>query len=319
MRGVVLFLTCYFILLPSAAQTDQIELNGQLLASDSKEPIPWAAVINASNTRYGTTTDESGFFTLVIPKTASNDSIYFSSLGFHAKTIRVKELKRNELVIHLEEKPFELPTIEVTPGEWVSAQVGDKSLPFVAKNNGMSTQTPGEALGAFMLPPKKGKYYLDSLSIYIGSRNFDSPFTLRLFSPKENLKQPQLRIVGLENYSELLPKKVLITPEKPGWITIDLTEFDVVFFKNGLYAILYQIYKDDSYYWQMERNSSSVSSSISDTLNLNKRYGHLIGIQNNSKKRIFEARLSTGGLSYIGNKGYKYFQPAMVFYYSYQK
>lgn len=104
------------------------QLKGQIIQSESKEPLPNAHIINL-NTVIGTTTDNKGNFEL---NTVANDTIYVSYLGFQSIKIKVTNdlLKGNEVIISLHETTQEIKEVVVKSHKLIGVlEIDAKNIP----------------------------------------------------------------------------------------------------------------------------------------------------------------------------------------------
>ena len=296
----------------SKAQKGDLTLSGYLLSKEDNEPISYASVLNLTNAQYGTTTDDKGFFVLKLNENVKLDKIHFSALGFKDTTLTVFELNRPDLRLALESKPFRLPDFEIVPGNWISDQIGNRKGKVHVENNGVSMSTPGQGFAAFINPPNKKSMVLDSLEIYIGERNFNSPFTIRVLVHESRKKLKKRKVYQLSEFEDILSEKATYTPKAPGWFKINLSDYEVPLPEEGVFITFNQLYTNDDFYWQ----GRTLLNYISENDSSQQRYGHTIGLRIREKTEIQDAIYSGNLIAIFG----KYdFQGALVVYYSYKE
>lgn len=296
----------------SKAQKADLTISGYLLSKDNNKPISFASVLNLTNTQYGTTTDENGFFELMFNEDSKLDKIHFSALGFRDTTLTVNQLNRPNVRLALESKPFRLPDFEVVPGNWISDQIGNREGKVHVKDNGVSMSTPGQGFAAFINPPNKNMMVLDSLEIYIGERNFNSPFTLRVLVNESRKKLKKRKTYNVSEFEDILSEKIIYTPKAPGWFKINLSDNEVQLPKEGVFLTFNQLYTSDDFYWQ----GRTLLNYLGENDSSQQRYGHTIGLRIKEKSKIQDAMYSGNSIVILG----KYdFQGALVVYYSYKE
>jgi hypothetical protein len=296
----------------SKAQKGDLTLSGYLLSKDDNKPIIYASIINLTNPKYGTTTDNEGFFQLMFNEDAKLDQIHFSSLGFQDTTLTVAQLNRPNVRLALESKPFRLPDFEVVPGNWISDQIGNREGKVHVEDNGVSMSTPGQGFAAFINPPNRKMMVLDSLEIYIGEKNFNSPFTLRVLVHESRKKLKKRKLYKVSEFEDILTEKVTYTPKAPGWFKINLSDYEVQLPKEGVFLTFNQLDTSDDFYWQ----GRTLLNYIGENDSSQQRYGHTIGLRITERSKIQDAIYSGNLIAIFG----KYdFQGALVVNYSHKE
>jgi hypothetical protein len=309
-----LFLSIFIILTKSVYQGNtELILTGQLLSQDTNEPIPFATIIDITNSQYATTTKEDGFYRLKVGAESRLDKIHFSSLGFKDTTLIVSDLLKPNFILYLKPKSYTLPDFEVISGKSISGQLGNQEGDFFSKNDGVSLPAPGFAFAAFLNPPNKKQMILDSVQIYLSEKNFSSAFTLRALSLQKNKKPKESKLYPIAEFDDLLSERLNYEPNKAGWFTINLSNKDVSLPKEGMFLVFNQLYTSDKYYW---KGSSMASYIGSKNQNKEQRYGHLIGIQKRQSAKILDAMYTGDQLGIVEKDN---FHGAIVVYYSYRK
>ncbi len=90
----------------------QILISGNVASVKTEEPLPYASIFLKNHT-IGTTTNENGDFELKIPKSALNDTVVFSYLGYSPYGIKASEID-SPLDIYLSLDTTSLSTVVVT-------------------------------------------------------------------------------------------------------------------------------------------------------------------------------------------------------------
>ncbi|MFM7429737.1 MAG: carboxypeptidase-like regulatory domain-containing protein [Flammeovirgaceae bacterium] len=87
---------------------------GIVTDAKARQPLPYAHIYVQSNKLIGTTANNEGIFSLVLPEQYSNDSIVVSFIGYKSKLISVKSIQVSKKIsIGLEESPNELKEVVV--------------------------------------------------------------------------------------------------------------------------------------------------------------------------------------------------------------
>lgn len=128
-KNIILLGFLLFSIVVFSQEKEKIrQLKGQIIQSESKEPLPNAHIINL-NTVIGTTTDNKGNFEL---NTVANDTIYVSYLGFQSIKIKVTNdlLKGNEVIISLHETTQEIKEVVVKSHKLIGVlEIDAKNIP----------------------------------------------------------------------------------------------------------------------------------------------------------------------------------------------
>jgi hypothetical protein len=309
----VLYLTVLPVHKVVAQSKGDLKINGRVVSFESGEGIPYAAMVNIDDKRFGTTTNNKGEFKLELKEADLNHLIHFTSLGYKDTTIRLDRLNREGIVVKLIPKIYQLADFEVASERRSEGRVGDEAGRFLTKNQGISMTTPGLGFAAWLKAPKRVKNVMvESIKVFLSEQYFDSPFTLRVLAPKDGLKIKETQMHPLSSFKDLLNETKLYQPTQSGWFEIDLSEQEVAFSENGIFIVIGQIDSGEKYQWK----GSSMVSYISLDSDKEKRYGHMIGIQKRqSKHKIFDAMYTGDRLGVVEGDN---FHGALVVYYSYQ-
>lgn len=171
----ILFFLLVTVLLPAQQRS---VVHGRVVSADGGEPVVGAAVL-VTRTMLGTTTNESGTFTLRnIPD--DRNSVTVSALGFHSSTVLLTESDSQFVTIPLEASPIQTQPVVVT------ATKREQSLEEVPV----------------------------SMNI-IGSQEFERRNTVRLddalrYVPGVNFQQSQVNIRASSGYSRGVGSRVML-------------------------------------------------------------------------------------------------------------
>ncbi len=204
-----------FLLLISFSLSAQIK--GVVKDSISGKPIAYAAVLY-ENSKIGVNTDENGNFEL--PKNDVIQNIQISNLGYNSKTI----LKRNDLIISLSPKTYELKEVVV------EAKQNTKQIELgKLKTGNVSFSNSGTAnlWGSFFPYTLRNITFkfIKEVKFITKSRKTNSKIKFRLFTLNSTTNE----------VTNLLDEEIIITCEKGKQIhTVNLTSYNLVFPTEGL-------------------------------------------------------------------------------------
>lgn len=111
MHKLTLYLTIFSFILGHFSLAQNL-IKGQIV-NEKNEPIEYVN-IGIIRGNKGSISDENGFFKINIPNKNLQDSLYFSHLNYHRKTISIKDLTEKNNKITLQEKEIILSPIEVS-------------------------------------------------------------------------------------------------------------------------------------------------------------------------------------------------------------
>lgn len=229
MRVLFLLFLCAF---QSFSQSKTAK--GFVYDEDTKQPIPYVniSIIESSN---GTSSDESGSYTLEIEEKDLNKNIHLSSLGYNDSIISVEQFIKLD-------KIFLKAKIEQLNEVVISKKFEEKFLVVnqLEKSDlcaGYGTNFKNPWMLALYFPYNetyKETDFLKSVRIHFGNfRNKKSKFRLRLFSVDEN---------GLPD-EDVLQESVVVELKKNQKIAdIDISNFNIIFPRNGFYIAFEWLY-----------------------------------------------------------------------------
>lgn len=290
-----------------------VEIKGKVVSSETGEAVPYASIINIDNNRFGTTTNDQGLYRLKLGDVDLDDLIHFTSLGYRDTTIALRHLMGEKIVVKLIPTVYQLPDFELASERRSEGRIGDESGRFITENEGISVTTPGLAYAAWVKAPKKAQNtIIESIKIFLSDQFFDSPFTVRILSPKDDLVIKRKVMYPISSFDDLLTETKLFRPEKAGWYEINLGEYEVPFPDKGVFIVISQVDEGERYFWRGGSMITFVASEGDDE----QRYGHMVGVQKrSSKSRIFDAIYSGNRLAVVERDN---FHGALVVYYTHQ-
>jgi len=196
----------------------QTNISGVISDSISNQRLSFVN-IGIRHTSIGTRSSVDGLFSLVIPQQYENDTLLFSMMGYEAYVLPIKKIKLIESkIILLKQAILQLPDIKVSAKRLVEKKFG------IANSKSLLHFTDGivesndflEIAQLMRLDPVLSK--ITSVHLYINSSNKDSAtFRINFYKFDENKPGQQLT-----------DKNIIQThPVKAGWLTFDLTSYDI--------------------------------------------------------------------------------------------
>jgi len=194
------------------------EITGKVINAKNGKPLEFVS-IGVISKPIGTITNEKGHFKLNTKNISIKSSVRFSMIGYKAQTFKIKELKKFNNIIILEEETIQLSEVIVKPTGKLR-EVGITDSPFLAEVCGWGGTEFGQGheigseidLGVW---PVKLIY----LQILLHKQSFDSTL-LRLHIRS---------IVDSLPDKELLSENIIFSvSQESGWIDVDLSQYNIV-------------------------------------------------------------------------------------------
>lgn len=161
-------------------------ISGQIKNSMTQKPIEYVN-IGLMGKEIGTVTNLVGSFTLEIPDHYNNDTLYFSSVGYESKGIKVSDYRKNkDKFVFLDEKKYAIEEVSIIPRKFKKKTLGvtTDSKSFLA---GFNNNDLGYELGLLMKVKKST--YIQKVKINVGSCTYDSVFLrLNIYKSKGNMQ-----------------------------------------------------------------------------------------------------------------------------------
>jgi hypothetical protein len=241
-----------FLLFPFLVFSQQQVANGVVLDKVTNEPIPYVNISILEST-VGTSSDDDGSYTLKIKEEDLDKNIHLSSLGYKDTTLTVTSFTKSKTI-------FLQPLVEELDEVVISEKFEEDFLEInkIKKNKLRGGYAAGSKPWILALYfPYDDKYskteYLNSLKVYINRssliKRYKSKFRIRIYEIDDE---------GMPGDDLLMDDLIVETTMKQKEAIIDLSEFNIVFPKDGLFialeglAIPYNAYEDVSTYVNKE-------------------------------------------------------------------
>ncbi|MHA7842882.1 MAG: carboxypeptidase-like regulatory domain-containing protein [Winogradskyella sp.] len=241
-----------FLLFPFLVFSQQQVANGVVLDKVTNEPIPYVNISLLEST-VGTSSDDDGSYTLKIKEEDLDKNIHLSSLGYKDTTLTVTSFTKSKTI-------FLQPLVEELDEVVISEKFEEDFLEInkIKKNKLRGGYAAGSKPWILALYfPYDDKYskteYLNSLKVYINRssliKRYKSKFRIRIYEIDDE---------GMPGDDLLMDDLIVETTMKQKEAIIDLSEFNIVFPKDGLFialeglAIPYNAFEDVSTYVNKE-------------------------------------------------------------------
>ncbi|ETN94093.1 carboxypeptidase-like regulatory domain-containing protein [Zhouia amylolytica] len=217
MNKLILATTFLAIFINNNVVAQEIKMSGIITCSKTNEPIEFVN-IGVFNKNKGTVTDQKGRFTIVLSKEFLNDSLTISHVGY--KTLKIPVQRANNIFFTLQPKANQLSEVVVISNKKKkNRKIGVKSynpllwLTAISEDNDIIENAQKINI------PNKSIVKINYVNIYL-RRGIDTESSFIRVNFYKNLNDlPGERIL----FENIVKKKKM----EPGWLQIDLTEFNV--------------------------------------------------------------------------------------------
>ncbi len=216
----------------SFSASSQIIVHGKLTDSKDQSPLGFANIGIAGKNK-GTATDEKGTFYFILPETYRQDTLTFSSVGYHNYSIPISGIGKAPLEIQLSVKVGELQEFTVVSEKLVEKKFGIKSRNRVIHfTDGMFEEDDIFEIGQ-LIRLKSASAKVTSVNLFLNATHTDSA-VFRVNFYRYDGSKPQERVVE----QSILQKKAV----QKGWLRFDLEEFDIHL--NGEFVVAVEFFRD---------------------------------------------------------------------------
>ena len=216
----------------------QIKYQGKVISLVEGNPIPYVN-IGIINKNVGTVSNDTGFFSLIIPHKYLNDSIRFSSIGYESKVIPIKQISKVGPHIMLNPVVYTLPEA-IVKNRKIKTKIKGCKLDY-----GIPASFGVEQLGneiGILVNLKNKPTRIKNLNIYIADNICEDDtlfFRVNIYSIKD--KMP---------YKNILTENILIkTVIKKGLLTVDLEKYNLYLAHDFIITIEWLRYFGESCFY----------------------------------------------------------------------
>lgn len=253
MRWLYLFLWCGAL---SPLNAQEILLEGFVRDADTKTPIPYVN-LSILNTLKGTSTDEKGYFYIEVPEVFLQKQIHISALGYEDQITIVGNLFESG-TIYLKEAVFELDEV-VIADELGNSEILNPISSYSVTSGFTSSATPWVLALYFPNIGARPKL-VDKVMIYFQQTDDtdrkEAKFRLRIYEVDPDTGTP-----GRDLLRESL---VLNTPGSASHLTVDLSEYQIVTPREGVYIGLEWLFIPSNWYRSVRIDPISKEKYVED-------------------------------------------------------
>ena len=201
-------------------------LKGEITDSENGKPISFSNIW-ILDTNYGTTSSETGKFTLKLDTIITNQKLKISAIGYYDTSIILKSLN---LKIKLKPKIYEITEIKVWPKKKEELIIND--LRNISLKGGIVNDTTPRITGMFF--PYKSIYskypYLKSIIIYTRDLS-PSKFNIRIYSFDTIMNKPTNELIS----DNIIAKSRTSLIGKPKYVEVNLLKYSLEIPKSGIF------------------------------------------------------------------------------------
>ncbi|NVO84899.1 carboxypeptidase-like regulatory domain-containing protein [Hymenobacter terrestris] len=205
--------------------------------------VPFA-VLELSAQKLGVQADDEGHFSLPLPAGLTpTDSLTISALGYARRRVPVPA--GATATLQLAALPVPLNEVVVRPGvaQWVGSEGELKKRGGGFGQNRLSQEVnTGWQIARLCQPPTNG--YLTAVRFFVnpsyncGKTGLRAPFRVRVYAADGPDNAPG---------SDLLPVSVLAAADNRGWVSVDLSRYEIIFPLQGVYVAMEWVHTSDEF------------------------------------------------------------------------
>ena len=205
----------------------QIQLKGNVKDTNNLA-IPYCS-IGIKDSEIGAITDENGQFSIEIPENLAKSQLIFDAAGYDEKSISVKEIQQNSVVI-LNEKVVSLTEVIVKTEKMKEKIVGQKTRPMLTFSKMFKENAPTVEQGNIFEIYPKTKLNTYNFHIIPSSKYDEITLKVNIYAVKNGLPT-----------ESLLEENIIYKTSTTGWQKIDLTPYKFRFKNVAKIAVTLQL------------------------------------------------------------------------------
>ena len=205
----------------------QIQLKGNVKDINNLA-IPYCS-IGIKDSEIGAITDENGQFSIEIPENLAKSQLIFDAAGYDEKSISVKEIQQNSVVI-LNEKVVSLTEVIVKTEKMKEKIVGQKNRPMLTFSKMFKENAPTVEQGNIFEIYPKTKLNTYNFHIIPSSKYDEITLKVNIYAVKNGLPT-----------ESLLEENIIYKTSTTGWQKIDLTPYKFRFKNVAKIAVTLQL------------------------------------------------------------------------------
>ena len=205
----------------------QIQLKGNVKDTNNLA-IPYCS-IGIKDSEIGAITDENGQFSIEIPENLAKSQLIFDAAGYDEKSISVKEIQQNSVVI-LNEKVVSLTEVIVKTEKMKEKIVGQKTRPMLTFSKMFKENAQTVEQGNIFEIYPKTKLNTYNFHIIPSSKYDEITLKVNIYAVKNGLPT-----------ESLLEENIIYKTSTTGWQKIDLTPYKFRFKNVEKIAVTLQL------------------------------------------------------------------------------
>lgn len=205
----------------------QIQLKGNVKDTNNLA-IPYCS-IGIKDSEIGAITDENGQFSIEIPEDLAKSQLIFDAAGYDEKSISVKEIQQNSVVI-LNEKVVSLTEVIVKTEKMKEKIVGQKTRPMLTFSKMFKENAQTVEQGNIFEIYPKTKLNTYNFHIIPSSKYDEITLKVNIYAVKNGLPT-----------ESLLEENIIYKTSTTGWQKIDLTPYKFRFKNVDKIAVTLQL------------------------------------------------------------------------------
>ena len=205
----------------------QIQLKGNVKDTNNLA-IPYCS-IGIKDSEIGAITDENGHFSIEIPENLAKSQLIFDAAGYDEKSISVKEIQQNSVVI-LNEKVVSLTEVIVKTEKMKEKIIGQKTRPMLTFSKMFKENAPTVEQGNIFEIYPKTKLNSYNFHIIPSSKYDEITLKVNIYAVKNGLPT-----------ESLLEENIIYKTSTTGWQKIDLTPYKFRFKNVDKIAVTLQL------------------------------------------------------------------------------
>ena len=290
----------FWMILITSASAQEIHMEGHVMDARTKAPIPYVN-LSILNTLKGTSTDEKGHFFFDLPEVFLEKTMHISALGYEDAKVQLSAIQESG-AIYLKESVFELDEV-VIADDLGNTEVLNPITSYSITSGFTSSATPWVLALYFPNIGEKQKV-VDKVVIYFqtpeATDKKEAKFRLRIYDVNPHTGAPE---------NDLLRESLVLNcPENAEFLNVDLSEYQIVAPREGIYIGLEWLFIPSNWYRAVRTDPITKEKHIEDRFA--PTFGGVFSSNFNYKTMIYGMG-SWSPFGVVSREGDKTFVPAI--------
>jgi len=170
-----------------------------------------------------------------------------AGVGYRDTTLTAGQLIKHE-ILYLAPDVYTMPEVVVSSKPLTKIEIGNSKANI--SREATFEASAGFSWGAYIQTKKKEQNgYVNTLNFYIGEDGFpQAPIALKVlkFEGKFRFRYQLPR----SQFKDMLPEPVILTAESSGWVSIDLSEYNLFVPESGLFFLFTPLDEGNQYKYE---------------------------------------------------------------------